>query len=92
MSMDTQSSDVPIIAIKSCFSLAKEEDALLEPPLVLQQPEVLNELPIILDNGHSAGIFTILNFKNLGSTNFDLFKVVPKQLKQIPLIISCRKI
>ena len=39
MSMDTQSSDVPAIIIKSCFSLAKEEDALLEPPVVLQQSE-----------------------------------------------------
>ncbi len=92
MSMDTQSSDVPIIAIKSCFSLAKEEDALLEPPVVLQQPEVLNELPITLDNGPSAGIFHYPYFYKLESTNLDVFKEVPNQQKEIPLITSCRKI
>ena len=45
-SMDTQSlSEFAVSAAASSFSVLKEEDALLEPPVILQQTEVLNELP-----------------------------------------------
>jgi hypothetical protein len=45
-SMDAQSvSEFSVSAAASSLSVLKEEDALLEPPMVLQQTEVLNELP-----------------------------------------------
>ncbi|KAK4023666.1 hypothetical protein OUZ56_009065 [Daphnia magna] len=45
-SMDTQSvNDNPITSVASNVTIAREEDALLEPPVILQQAEVLNELP-----------------------------------------------
>jgi len=45
-SMDTQSvSEFPVSPVASSLSVLKEEDALLEPPVILQQTEVLNELP-----------------------------------------------
>lgn len=45
-SMDTQSvSEFTVAAAASSFSVVKEEDALLEPPVILQETEVLNELP-----------------------------------------------
>ncbi|KAI9556357.1 hypothetical protein GHT06_018931 [Daphnia sinensis] len=45
-SMDTQSvTDTPISSVASSVAIAREEDALLEPPVILQQAEVLNELP-----------------------------------------------
>jgi hypothetical protein len=44
--MDSQSvSEFTVDSAASSFSVLKEEDALLEPPVILQQTEVLNELP-----------------------------------------------
>lgn len=54
-SMDTQPRDTSVPVITSCFSL-KDDDAFLEPPISLQQPEVLNELPMV-DNENQMGIF-----------------------------------
>lgn len=54
-SMDTQPRDTSVPIITSCFSL-KEENAFLEPPISLQQAEVLNELPMV-DNGNQIGMF-----------------------------------
>ncbi|XP_057374460.1 telomere-associated protein RIF1-like [Daphnia carinata] len=45
-SMDTQSvNDTPVPSVVSNVTIVREEDALLEPPVILQQAEVLNELP-----------------------------------------------
>lgn len=59
-SMDTQSvSEFTVSAAASSLALLKEEDALLEPPVVLQQTEVLNELP---GNGNQIVGMIILFF------------------------------
>lgn len=45
-SMDTQSVyDTPITSVASNVTVVREENALLEPPVVLLQADVLNELP-----------------------------------------------
>lgn len=56
----TQSRDTSVPVITSCFSL-KDDDAYLEPPINLQQTEVLNELPMV-DNGNqkTIGMFCTL--------------------------------
>lgn len=52
-SMDTQSSDNPVETTKPLVTIIdKEEDALMEPPIVLKQLEVLSELP---DKGNLVG-------------------------------------